>query len=235
ERLFGSEFPTAQSGGGQKSANHVPHFHRLFQLLVTRNSNDGYSLIGGKFQRDLDGYLDNGDPNLINTAIRIVWEQTGLNLSSCKQWRVFSTFIYNRDNSVDATNSGYEVTKIYFPDIWSSFENIYQPLKNSEEDSITNTDIDLKSTMNESSSSVMEKSTEETETKIDTSTKLSSTDRVCIKDVPDEMKKEYIENLLQTMANLKVAELKNELEKFYVRFESRWKKEQLFQRLQQVC
>ncbi|XP_046908268.2 uncharacterized protein LOC124489907 [Dermatophagoides farinae] len=256
ERLFGSEFPGPQSGGGgHKSANHVGHFHKLFQLLVTRNSNDGYSLIGGKFQRDLDGYMDNDEPNLINTAIRIVWEQTGLNLSSCRQWRVFSTFIYNRDNSIDPLNSGYEVTKIYFPDIWSSFDSIYRPFKNDIEDSNnisipTTTDLksttskqtsDIKPESNESStkSKVESKKVEQMETNTDdnvtVSLKLSSTDRVCIKDVPNEEKKEYIEKLLQTMAGLKVAELKNELEKFYIRFESRWKKEQLFQRLQQVC
>ncbi|XP_027205067.2 uncharacterized protein LOC113798701 [Dermatophagoides pteronyssinus] len=256
ERLFGSEFPGPQShggGGGHKSTNRVPHLHKLFQLLVTRNSSDGYSLIGGKFQRDLDGYLNNGDPNLINTAIRIVWEQTGLNLSSCKQWRVFSTFIYNRDNSIDPSNAGYEVTKIYFPDIWSSFESIYLPMKNVTEETI---DTDLKSTTNsqsineeinqESDESSVKKSVEESkkeesmETKNDANvtkvrSKLSPMDRVCIKDVSNENKKEYVENLLQTMANLKVADLKNELEKFYIRFESRWKKEQLFQRLQQVC
>lgn len=70
--------------------------NKLFSLLLTRNSNDGYALIGGKYNKDSDGYLSNGDPNLVNTAIRIVYEQTELNLSSCSKWKVFSTFVYNR-------------------------------------------------------------------------------------------------------------------------------------------
>lgn len=36
------------------------------------------------------------NPNLIAAAIRLVYEQTGLNLSSCRQWKVFATFVYNR-------------------------------------------------------------------------------------------------------------------------------------------
>lgn len=119
ERLFGTEFasPSFISGNSGTTMykpykclyfqfinsfyfyrkNQVSHFHKLFSLLVAKNSNDGYSLVGGKFQKELDGFLPGTkEPNLVQTAIRIVWEQTGLNLSSCRQWRVLSTFIYNR-------------------------------------------------------------------------------------------------------------------------------------------
>ncbi len=43
-----------------------------------------------------DKFSDNCEPNLIQTAIRVVWEQTGMNLSKCSKWKLIATFVYNR-------------------------------------------------------------------------------------------------------------------------------------------
>lgn len=92
EKLFGSDFDAINSIGKSK----LVHFNKAISMLLTKNSNDGYSLIGGKFVRHLDGLLPNGEPNLIGTAVRAVKEQTGLNLSGCKEWKGFASFVYNK-------------------------------------------------------------------------------------------------------------------------------------------
>ena len=53
ERIFGPDFDAI--GNGTKS--YFLHFNKLLSFLVSRNSNDGFSLIGGKFSAHLDGYL----------------------------------------------------------------------------------------------------------------------------------------------------------------------------------
>lgn len=92
EKIFGNDFDAINSLGKSK----LVHFNRVISMLVAKNANDGYSLIGGKFVRHLDGLLANGEPNLIATAIRVVKEQTGLNLSGCKEWKGFASFVYNK-------------------------------------------------------------------------------------------------------------------------------------------
>ncbi|CAG2167339.1 unnamed protein product [Oppiella nova] len=126
DRIFGSDFDAISTG----SKSYFLHFNKLLAFLVSRNSNDGFSLIGGKFSAQLDGYLpDSEEPNLIATAIRIVGEQTGMNLSKCGKWRLIATFIYNRDNSVDPMTPYLEVNRVYMPDVWSAFDGIYESLK----------------------------------------------------------------------------------------------------------
>ncbi|XP_054164443.1 cell division cycle and apoptosis regulator protein 1-like isoform X2 [Oppia nitens] len=136
DRLFGSDFDAISSG----NKSYFLHFNKLLAFLVSRNSNDGFSLIGGKFNANLDGYLsDSDEPNLIATAVRIVEEQTGMNLSKCGKWRVISTFVYNRDSSVDPLTTNLELTRVYMPDVWSAFDGIYEPLKHLK----TNNDLDI--------------------------------------------------------------------------------------------
>ena len=92
-------FRSRQQSGGGKSL----HLHKQLAALVYRNTESGYSLLGGKWLPEKDGFMPgsgNENPNLIAAAIRLVHEQTGLNLSSCRQWKVFATFVYNRSVTI---------------------------------------------------------------------------------------------------------------------------------------
>lgn len=253
ERLFGSEFHSIGSvtSGSNQSSNksQVSHFHKLFSLLVSRNTNDGYSLIGGKFNKEQDGYLpQTNEPNLISTAIRIVYEQTGLNLSSCRQWRVFCTFIYNRDTTLNQDEAAYEVTKIYFPDLWSALDNIYAPLHGVsvlDEVSVSNSDpcdkneVEVGNQPEQQDNDLMVNDSKETESqpterKIESEFSSGKVDSIFIKDVSNDQKRNYLEQTLISINNFKVSDLKNELDRLDVKYESKWKKEQLYQRLKQV-
>ncbi|KAH9403348.1 Cell cycle and apoptosis regulator [Tyrophagus putrescentiae] len=139
EKIFGSEFDHVIQGGGggggfgrqQSSAGKSLHLHKQLAALVYRNTESGYSLLGGKWLPEKDGFMPgsgNENPNLIAAAIRLVHEQTGLNLSSCRQWKVFATFVYNRDSNFDPRAASYEITKVYMPDVWTATEGIYAPL-----------------------------------------------------------------------------------------------------------
>lgn len=98
------------------------HFNKVFSYLCLKKENDGHALIGGKFDPKLDGYLNENKPNLIQTAIRCVKQQTGIDLSPCKKWKHMCTFIYNRDDSPFYDNVSFEYSKIFIPDIWSLLE-----------------------------------------------------------------------------------------------------------------
>ncbi|CAG2104914.1 unnamed protein product [Medioppia subpectinata] len=122
DRMFGSDFDAISTG----SKSYFLHFNKLLAFLVSRNTNDGFSLIGGKFNAQIDGYLpDSEEPNLIATAVRLVGEQTGMNLSKCAKWRLIATFVYNRDNSVDPMTPSLEINRVFMPDVWSAFDGIY--------------------------------------------------------------------------------------------------------------
>ncbi|KPM09043.1 hypothetical protein QR98_0075730 [Sarcoptes scabiei] len=232
ERLFGSEFiGNNQQQTHQSGRNQVSHFHKLLSLLVTRNANDGYSLIGGKFVQEKDGFLpESTQPNLVATAIRVVWENTGLNLKSCRRWTVLSTFIYNRDNCLVPNQSIYEITKIYLPEIWSALNEIYSPL-------VENCENDISKIQNETI-----KESESEQKDIQSSNQRSDDQAITIEkkenesfqnNIPmSEDRRKNLLSILESINNMKVTELKNELEKLGVKYESRWKKEQLFQKLQ---
>ena len=53
DRIFGSDFDAVPTG----TKSYFLHFNKLLSFLVSRNSNDGFSLIGGKFNPQVDGYL----------------------------------------------------------------------------------------------------------------------------------------------------------------------------------
>lgn len=158
---------------------------------------------------------------------------------------MFGKFYFFRDNSLNPNEGGYEITKIYSPDIWSAIDCIYQPLN--QNDKIQNNSkedlnkSDIKDSNNDKNSiSLNESSMEDNDNpnEFDVSQQNSKEsireDLIHIKDVPNNEKRKYMENILESIQNFKVTELKNELEKFGIKISSRWKKEQLTQELQKV-
>lgn len=57
ERLFGNDFDGHSNVSSSGSKHRVSHFHKIMQLLVSKNSNGGFSLIGGKYSKQIDGEL----------------------------------------------------------------------------------------------------------------------------------------------------------------------------------
>ena len=119
EKVFGYDFER------QSSSGHYYPLNKLISFLAFRNQNDGYSLIGGKFNAQLDGLV--GDqPNLIATAIRCVKEQTGIDLSRCSKWVSVASFLYNKDDALhDRPHTEYST--IFMPDIWSLLDDTLLP------------------------------------------------------------------------------------------------------------
>lgn len=68
-------------------------------------------------------------PNLIGTAIRCVKEQTSIDLSCCSKWTSLATFVYNRNDSILATDdSDREFSCLFMPDVWTLLEKDNQQL-----------------------------------------------------------------------------------------------------------
>lgn len=116
EKVLGYDFER------QTYTGYTAYLSRVITFLSCKNSNNGYSLVGGRFVQESDGFLPESDqPNLINTAVRCVREQTGLDLSPCCKWISIGTFVYNRNDTL-GNAAVYEYTTVFLPDVWSLFE-----------------------------------------------------------------------------------------------------------------
>lgn len=170
------------------------------------------------------------------------------------------------DTNLDANNSGYEITKIYLPDIWSTLDSIYAPIgevEKKEDKPIVLEEVVLKEEEEEvkTETQVIELSGEpqiteekpvkeeepmESETTVETAGESvaaalqvneeekemvnGSEEIVEPEDKPD---REYLENVLENLDNLKVADLRAELEKLGQKVEGRPRKDQLATRLRE--
>jgi len=104
----------------------------MILLLCNKGSNNGHSLIGGKFDPVSDGFVEGEtnqferhrrQPDLIATCKRVVLEQTGLDLKECQTWSHLSTFIYNNKSDYFSANASVEYSFIYMPHIWDQMIN----------------------------------------------------------------------------------------------------------------
>lgn len=115
EQVFGYDFEH------KTSSSYSYPLNKQISFLSFRNQNDGYSLLGGKFSPELDGFVPGSDgkqPDLIRAAVRCVKEQANIDLSPCSRWISLATFLYNR-NEEFGDDSCYEYSTIFLPDVWS--------------------------------------------------------------------------------------------------------------------
>ena len=185
------------------------HFNKLFSYLCLRNHNDGHSLIGGKFDAKLDGYIDENTPNLIQTAVRCVKQQTGIDLSACKKWKHMCTFLYNRDDSPFYDNASFEYSNIFIPDVWSLLDEDSSYIKTEEE--CSNKIVDKSTESSRSNSIKIEKlqsdSLDDNDSKIDfsnggdsfSSLQVNPSDSIAVSDI-SSINNSKIEN--ETTTNL---------------------------------
>ena len=79
--MFGYDFDHHTTSGYSYPLN------KQISFIAYRNQNDGYSLLGGKFNPEVDGFIPGTEkPDLIRAAIRCVKEQANIDLSSCSRW-----------------------------------------------------------------------------------------------------------------------------------------------------
>lgn len=168
------------------------------------------------------------------------------------------------DTNLDANNSGYEITKIYLPDIWSTLDSIYAPIgevEKKEDKPIVFEEVVLEEEEEKvkpetpvielsgepqviEQKPVKEEEPMEPETSVETAVgsvvaalqvKEEETKMVNgseeIEEPEDKPDREYLENVLENLDNLKVADLRAELEKLGQKVEGRPRKDQLATRL----
>lgn len=127
KRLFGQNMDSFSS-----DRNHPSHLSNTISFLCTKSISGGSSLIGAKFDSSLDGFLPGSSsvqsprPNLIATCIRCVRDQTGLDLSRCTEWTHLCTFIYNQKNDYFSDSASIEYSYIFMPDVWSLLTTEFQ-------------------------------------------------------------------------------------------------------------
>lgn len=126
-KVFGDNLDSF--GSDSKSLSRLDE---VISLLCNKGSNNGHSLIGGKFDPSLDKFVEGGvneferhkrQPDLISTCKRVVQEQTGLDLSECRSWTLLATFIYNNKSEYFSSKASVEYSFIYIPQIWTMLKD----------------------------------------------------------------------------------------------------------------
>lgn len=126
KHVFGPELDSLGSESGAKIIN--SNLDNMIQILCNKGSNNGYSLVGGKFDPSLDGFVEGvsnefergkKQPDLIATCRRLVLDQYNLDLSSCKSWTWLATFIYNNRSDYFSQKASIEYSYIYIPQLWT--------------------------------------------------------------------------------------------------------------------
>lgn len=124
--IYHQVFNTNQDDGTPKPAGHG--LDDVLKLLCYKGVNNGFSLVGGKFDPSLDGFVpevtnkferNERQPDLIATCKRIAFEQIGLDLSQCASWTLLSTFIYNNRSDYFSPKASVEYSYIYIPHLWT--------------------------------------------------------------------------------------------------------------------
>ncbi|KAL5249259.1 hypothetical protein ACHWQZ_G018199 [Mnemiopsis leidyi] len=94
------------------------HFLKLLSFWCNYNDKE-ITAFGGTWSAEHDGADPENNPQtLINTAIRNVKSQLGLDLSYCKTWYKICEVHYHRVNDKRNTEEHVEKTVMYLPSIW---------------------------------------------------------------------------------------------------------------------
>lgn len=146
------------------------------------------------------------------------------------------------DNNLDSSNNaGYEITKIFFPDISTAVDSFYKPYlspfskeKQQEKSKEISepTESNLEQTQAESTEAMITEA--QSNITISEESEQKSIDNTLIEQNKFTTDKSYLEKTLENLSEMKVADLKIELDKVGIKVESRLKKDQLAQRLRDV-
>lgn len=214
EKIFGYDFER------QTSSGYFYPLNKLISFLAFRNQNDGYSLLGGKFNVQLDGFIGE-KPNLIATAIRSVKEQTGIDLTPCSRWISLGSFLYNRDDSINERPS-IEYSTVFMPDVWTLLDSNCK----SEEVKVTKEEEVIK--QEEISSHQVDVNESLASNKSETSIDISEGDVTMQQQQQPEPKEE-----LDKLDELKVVELKSKLDSLGIKYSRTLKKAELLSLLKE--
>lgn len=127
EDIYKSVFGPNLDSFNSESKSHSK-LDEVVSMLCNKGANNGHSLIGSKFDPILDGFIEGQtneferherQPDLIATCKRAVLEQTNLDLGSCRSWTLLSTFIYNHKADYFSPKASIEYSFIYLPHIWT--------------------------------------------------------------------------------------------------------------------
>lgn len=216
-------------------------------LLCNRGSNNGYSLIGGRFDPVLDGFIEGAtneferhgrQPDLIATCKRVVAEQTGLDLAGCRSWNLLSTFIYNNRSEYFSSKASIEYSFIYMPELWTLLNNNLGEFIKEKEDVKTCSAPDTK----ELHPTVVEEKISQTTTESDVNQIVTENAQLQegISIVKEEQDKAEIteppvstsQTSFEHLADLKVTDLKAELDRRDIKYKGNAKKADLIALLQ---
>lgn len=246
KEVFGQDFNSYSNGSDVK---HLSKLDETISLLCNKGSNNGNSLIGGKFDPLVDGFVDGVQnrferhgrhPNLVSTCKRVVLEQTGLDLGECQSWTLVSTFIYNNKSDYFSTKASIEYSFVYMPQIWTMYKDIFDqtileppnkedcnPKENMNTQSVShdnelNSETEVKETKLEIEKAVLEN---ESEKKVE----IEETIGVKQPEVEEEKPVPQPAQALDPdcLSELKVADLKVELDKRNIKYKGLPKKAEL--------
>lgn len=218
KKVFGDELDSYN-----KECKAHPRLDEAISLLCNTGSNGGHSLIGGKFDSTVDGFVEGEtneferfgrQPDLIATCRRVVSEQTGLDLGPCQGWTLVSTFIYNNKTDYFSPKASIEYSFIYMPHIWSMTTTDLDESPIEKESLAVNV-----SSLPQSNESRDVSMTEENEIK-------TSQDEEAPEANAEETSAES-QVTLENLSVLKVADLKAELDKRVVAYKPNAKKAEL--------
>lgn len=140
-------------------------------------------------------------------------------------------YLLHRDNEVDPEKATYEVTKVYFPDIWSIINSIYSPLV--ADDHVDKKKVDVEDEKPSTQTETVKKEEEEEAQPADTTTEskdeASDDDNEDVEDTTQD--KARLEEMLATVNDMKVVDLRNELKALGVKHDSKERKEFLIVKL----
>lgn len=199
-------------------------------LLCNKGANGGFSLIGGKFDPVLDGFVEGEtneferhgrQPDLIATCKRVVMDQANLDLGSCRSWTHVSTLMYNNKSDYFSQKASIEYSYIYMPQIWTISAEKF------DKNIIEKESVEVK----ENTSDIVPDATEEPEeaTKMETSESEITTGEPAT-DGPVVAQPTQL--TLENLSELKVIDLKAELDRRDIKYKPNAKKAELLALLQ---
>ena len=216
-----------------------PRLDESVNLLCHKSPNGAHSMIGGKFDSALDGFIEGEaneferhgrQPDLIATCRRVVLEQTGLDLGPCKSWTLISTFIYNNRSDYFSSKASIEYSFIYMPHIWTMTNDIL------------NDDVGKQESMKIDSSEISHEVKSECEHMEVQESEVAESGVNCApvdqeedhQNAQPQSEATQSSLLLENLADLKVLDLKAELDKREIKYKPNAKKAELVALLQGV-
>ena len=195
---------------------------------------------------------------MIATAVRTVKEQTGVDLTPCSKWINVGTFVYNRNDSLGDDR---EYSVVFLPDIWSLLDptrvnDVNEGMKDIsvKNESVSKNDLKQEKEMlseqqnqpenNEDKKEPLDVSTELASNNDSSSSHVLSFPTICVpsssEGVPSSADEPTVtvtsekQRLLDHINELKVTELKSQLDERDVKYKSSAKKAELVSMLTDV-